>query len=162
MSTRLRSAVGLAMVAGTTALAADAVDDALVFRAVTRGPAALAAAHPAVLAALGGPPLQRGSLWATTLSAPYRSGLARATFDVAGPAGVRSEVSVLAARVGAGEGKGGGRRPPWRRWSAAGWATLDVRAALPGPAAGPVRGVSLLPPRPPTPSPPPQKEGGKA
>jgi hypothetical protein len=148
-SSPLRSVIGLAMVATTSALAADAADDALVFRAVTRRAADVAFHHPAVHAALGGPPLARGSLWATTLSAPYRSDLARATFDVAGPSGVRTEVSVLAARAGAGQ-RGGRMRAPslWGRWSADGWTVLHVRAALPGPVAGPVRGVSLLAPPP--------------
>ena len=137
MSSYLRPAFGLVLVTTTAALTADAADDALVFRAVTRDAAALATADPAVLAALGGPPLATGSLWATTLAAPYRSSLARATFDVGGPAGVRTEVSVLAARTGTGG--------PLGRWRAGGWAVMDVRAALPGPAAGPVRGVSLMP-----------------
>lgn len=129
------------MIAGTSVLAADAADDALVFRAVTRDAVALALAHPAAQAALGGPPLARGSLWATTLAAPHKSGMARATFDVAGPTGTRSEVSVLAARRPGGGGALG-------RWTRAGWAVLDVRAALPGAAAGPVRGISLMPPPP--------------
>ena len=138
-----RPVVGAALLATTTALAVDALDDALVHRAVTRDAARLATSHPAVAAALAGPPVTVGSLWATTVAAPYKSPLARATFDVGGPGGVRSEVSVLASR----NGRGG---PPLvGRWSAAGWTVVDVRAALPGAVAGPVRGVSLMPPPPP-------------
>ena len=145
MSSFLRPAIGLALIATTSALTADAVDDALVFRAMTRDASLLATSHPAVCAALGpGPPLVVGSLWATTLAAPYRSSLARATFDVGGPGGARTEVSVLAARNGAGG--------PLGRWSPSGWSVLDVRAALPGPAAGPVRGLSLMPPPLPAPA----------
>jgi len=146
MASLLRPAVGLALIATTSCLAADAIDDALVFRAITADAVALATAHPAVNTALAGPPCAVGSLWATTLAAPYRSSLARATFDMAGPGGVRTEVSVLAAR----NGRGG----PLGRWSRAGWSAMDVRAALPGVAAGPVRGFSLMP----TPTPRGQKE----
>ena len=137
-SSFLRPAGGILLLAGTSALAADAADDVLVFRAITHQATPLATSHPAVNAALAGPPCTRGSLWATTLAAPYRSSLARATFDVAGPTGVRTELSVLAARNGRGGALLG-------RWSPEGWSLMDVRAALPGVDAGPVRGVSLMP-----------------
>ena len=136
-STALLSALG----AVTAAATADAVDDTLVYRAVTSRPAHLATHSPAVAAALG-PPIHLGPWWRSALAAPLRTRTAHATFEVVGGRG-GADVTVTAVPAA----------PPRKdnvlagiaaRWRPDGWTLVAVDVTLPTGVPGPARGWSLL------------------
>lgn len=101
--------VGAALAAACGAALADALDDALVYHAITARAAEAAVASPRAIEALGGEPIRVGPWWrSSSVSAPLsssglrgggRGNVASASFAVTGPAesGSRSaDVVVLA------------------------------------------------------------------
>lgn len=140
MIRRLASTAGLAALASlTTAAALDALDDTLVYRAVTARPSRLAAASPAVAAALGAP-VTPGPWWRSALAAPLRTRTARATFEVVGGGGRGADVSVMAVPAR----RRGGLPSITDRWREAGWTLVAADVTLPTGVPGPARGWSLL------------------
>lgn len=134
-STGLLSFLG----AVTTAATLDAVDDTLVYRAVTARPAALARESAAVETALG-PPITLGPWWRSALAAPLRTRTAHATFEVLGGRG-GADVTVVAVPSTPPRGDFASLASRWRR---DGWRHVSVDVTLPTGVPGPARGWSLL------------------